>query len=92
MKTTNTTVKSGAAIAATVAALFAAGALIAPTVAQASEGVQCFGSNSCKGHGSCKTASNECKGMNACKGQGWEPKASKEECEAAGGHVMMEGK
>lgn len=92
MKATNTTIKTGAAIAATVAALFAAGSVVVPAAANAADGVQCFGSNSCKGHGSCKTASNDCKGMNSCKGQGWEPKASKEECESAGGHVMMKGK
>ena len=90
MKATQKTAKTGAAIAATVAALFAAGAMVAPTVAHADEGVKCVGSNSCKGHGACKTATNDCKGMNACKGQGWESKASKEECEAAGGHVMMD--
>jgi uncharacterized membrane protein len=92
MKTSHTSLKTGAAVAATVAALFATGSLVAPTVAQAADSVQCFGVNSCKGHGACKTASNDCKGMNACKGQGWEPKASKAECESAGGHVMMDGK
>lgn len=89
MKTTRTTVKTGAAVAATVAALFAAGTLVVPTVAHAGDGVKCVGANSCKGHGECKTATNDCKGMNSCKGQGWETKASKEACESAGGHVQM---
>jgi len=86
-----TKTKSGAAIAATVAALFAGGALVAPTMAQAADGgVKCMGTNSCKGHSECATASSSCKGQNACKGQGWEKKASKEECEAAGGKVVMD--
>lgn len=81
--------KSGAAIAATVAALFVSGAVVAPTVAHAGDaGVKCMGINSCKGHSECATATSSCKGQNACKGQGWEKKASKEECEAAGGKVM----
>jgi len=85
-----TKTKSGAAIAATVAALFASGAMLAPTAAHAGEGVKCMGINSCKGHSECATAGSSCKGQNACKGQGWKMKASKEECEAAGGKVMME--
>jgi len=86
-----TKTKSGAAIAATVAALFASGAMLAPVSAQAGEGgVKCAGINSCKGQSECATAGSSCKGQNACKGQGWEKKASKEECEAAGGKVMMD--
>lgn len=79
---------SGVALAAAAAALFTAGAVMAP-VAQAAEGgmVHCTGINSCKGHGECKTAKNECKGMNACKGQGWVAKASAKECTDAGGKV-----
>jgi hypothetical protein len=92
MKTSQTTLKTGAAVAATVAALFAAGTLAVPTMAQAESPVQCFGANSCKGHGECKTATNDCKGMNSCKGQGWVHMASKSECESAGGHLMMDGK
>ncbi|MCB1914155.1 MAG: hypothetical protein KDG52_00335 [Rhodocyclaceae bacterium] len=83
--------KSGAAIAATVAALFVSGAVLAPTVAHAGDGgVKCMGTNSCKGHSECATATSSCKGQNACKGQGWEKKASKEDCEAAGGKVVMD--
>ncbi len=85
-----TKIKSGAAIAATVAALFATGAMLAPVTASAADmGVKCIGSNSCKGHSECKSASNDCKGLNSCKGQGWETKASKQDCEDAGGHVSM---
>ena len=92
MKATNTTLKSGAAIAATVAAMFAAGAVMVPAVANAAEEVQCFGSNSCKGHGSCKTAKNDCSGMNACKDRAGNPRPPRKSAKAAGGHVMMKGK
>lgn len=80
---------SGVALAAAAAALFAAGAFMAP-VAQAADGatVHCTGINSCKGTAECKTAKNECKGMNSCKGQGWVSKASAGECKAAGGMVV----
>lgn len=79
---------SGVALAAAAAALFAAGAFMAP-VAQAADGatVHCTGINSCKGTAECKTAKNECKGMNSCKGQGWVSKASAKECADAGGKV-----
>lgn len=78
----------GATLATAAAALFIAGASMtaAPTAAQA-DGVKCMGVNSCKGHGSCKTASNECKGQNACKGQGWVSTASADECTSKGGKV-----
>ena len=49
--------------------------------------VSCFGINSCKGHGSCKTAQNDCKGKNACKGQG-NTITSAEECNSKGGKVV----
>jgi len=32
---------------------------------------RCFGVNSCKDQGECKSSVNDCKGKNACKGQGW---------------------
>jgi len=89
MKVTQKTVKTGAAVAATIATMFAAGALVAPTVAHAGEGVKCVGSNSCKGSSECATATSSCKGQNSCKGHGWEYKKSAEECEAAGGKVEM---
>ncbi len=79
----------GATLATAAAALFIAGAgmTTAPTAAHADE-VKCSGINSCKGHGSCKTASNECKGLNTCKGHGWVPTTSAEECTAKGGEVL----
>ena len=78
----------GVTLATAAAALFIAGAAmtVAPTAAQA-EGVKCMGANSCKGHGSCKTASNECKGHNACKGKGWVSTKSEKECMEMGGTV-----
>jgi uncharacterized membrane protein len=80
-------VKSGVAIAAAAAALFAMGA--APTVASAADAtVKCAGVNSCKGTSECKTANNECKGQNGCKGQGWVSKASAQACTKDGGKVV----
>ena len=81
--------RSGFALAAAAAALFTAGAFVAPA-AQAAEGamVHCSGVNSCKGTSECKTANNECKGMNSCKGQGWVVKSSAKECTDAGGKVV----
>lgn len=64
------TTRSGASLALTAAALFVSGAVVATTEAQASKKVACYGVNSCKGHGACKTASNACKGQNSCKGMG----------------------
>lgn len=62
--------KTGATLAAAAAVFMLSGAVTAPT-AVAGEKVQCFGVNSCKGTGACKTATNSCKGQNACKGQGF---------------------
>lgn len=76
--------KSGATIAAAAAALMLGGSVAAPTAAVAQDKVKCFGVNSCKGHGACKTASNECKGQNACKGQGF-LRLTEAECEERGG-------
>jgi hypothetical protein len=53
--------------------------------------VTCFGINSCKGHGSCKTAQNDCKGKNACKGQGISMTTA-EECNAKGGKIVEASK
>ena len=79
-------IKTGVAIAATAAALFAMGT--APVVHAADGGVKCAGANSCKGTAECKTAKNECKGQNSCKGMGWVSKGSAAECTAAGGTVV----
>jgi len=78
----------GTTLATAAAAMFIAGAALtgAPSAAQA-DGVKCMGINSCKGHGSCKTAKNDCKGMNACKGQGWVSTSSADECTSKGGTV-----
>jgi uncharacterized membrane protein len=80
--------RTGIALATAAAALFATGAVLTPVV-NATEGeVKCAGVNSCKGHSECNTATSECKGLNSCKGQGWVFKASKQECETAGGKVV----
>lgn len=78
----------GATLATAAAALFITGAAMtaAPSGAQSAD-VKCMGINSCKGHGACKTASNDCKGMNSCKGHGWVPVGSADECTSKGGKV-----
>jgi len=56
------------AIATCVASAFA---LAVPTMSVAATAdVPCYGVNSCKGHGACKTTNNACKGQNSCKGKG----------------------
>lgn len=86
MKLTKT---SGITIAAAAAALLISGASLSP--AQSAEKkmmepvkVKCFGLNSCKGKGSCKTAMNECKGKNACQGKGFKELTSAD-CTTQGG-------
>jgi hypothetical protein len=62
--------KSGAAIAGAAALLvISAAGPLAP--AAANYDVKCFGLNSCKGHGQCKSLANSCKGQNSCKGKGF---------------------
>ena len=85
---TSSKFKSAIALASTAAALFAAGATFTHTAQAADMTVKCAGLNSCKGHSDCQTATNECKGMNSCKGQGWNTKASAQECTSAGGTVL----
>jgi hypothetical protein len=68
----------GSIIAATAAALFAAGAIV--TSASADGTVKCDGGNSCKGQSSCKSTTNACKGQNACKGKGFVMSGSSVEC------------
>ena len=58
---------TGIALATAAAGMFAMTAA-GPAAAQAAK-VKCEGVNSCKGHGSCKSANNSCKGQNACKGK-----------------------
>jgi uncharacterized membrane protein len=70
-----TSIKTGMAMAAAAAALFATSL---PAMAQADKmdaKVKCSGVNSCKG-------------QNTCKGQGWNFKASAEECTKEGGKVV----
>lgn len=80
--------RTGVAIAAAAAALFAMGATTSVVHAAAdAPTVKCAGVNSCKGQSECKSATNECKGQNTCKGHGWVTKASAKECTDAGGKV-----
>jgi hypothetical protein len=79
--------RSGAAMAAAAAALFALGTAPMAQAADPGTMVHCAGANSCKGHSECKTAKNECKGQNSCKGQGWSVTKTEKECTTAGGSV-----
>lgn len=82
MKLTKT---SGATIAAAAAAFILSGTIMTPVSAQMSDAkVQCFGVNSCKGQGACKTAKNDCKGLNSCKGQGF-VSLTASDCKTKGG-------
>lgn len=80
------TMKSGVVLAATAAAMLVTGTAIAPEAEAGSGKVHCYGVNSCKGTGACKTASNACKGQNACKGKGF-VELSKGACKKKGGRV-----
>ena len=83
------TIKSGALVAAAVAAMALSGNVLASdaaAAASASDAVHCTGINSCKGTSDCKTAENACKGKNVCKGHGF-VSVSKEECAKKGGKV-----
>lgn len=75
--------KKIASLALAAAAISLATMPIMSTLASA-HSVKCYGVNSCKGHGKCKTAKNACKGKNSCKGQGM-MKMSGKKCEKAGG-------
>jgi uncharacterized membrane protein len=68
----------GNLIAATAAALFAAGAIV--TAASAEGSVKCDGGNACKGQSACKSGTSSCKGQNACKGKGFVMSSSTVEC------------
>ena len=73
------TFKTGTTLAATAAAFAFAAMAGAATPPAGSSGmalgqtdtVHCYGVNSCKGSGDCKTTARECKGMNECKGHGF---------------------
>ena len=86
----------GAAVAAAVWSLFAAGAAAAGDKTrdaadkekEAPKTVQCSGINACKGQGACGGATHGCAGTNACKGQGWIDVKSEKECTDRGGKVI----
>jgi len=82
----------GAALAAAVCSMFAAGAVRAEDKMEkpkmGEKVVQCSGINACKGKGSCAGADNSCKGQNGCKGQGWTETKSAKECTDKGGTVV----
>jgi hypothetical protein len=80
----------GALIAAMAAGLFSAGAPLLANAADAAK-VHCEGVNSCKGKGSCHSASNSCAGKNGCKGKGW-MEMSEKDCKDKGGKVTAAGK
>jgi hypothetical protein len=81
-------IRTGALIAATAAAMALSGVAFADTAsATADDSVHCYGINSCKGQGSCKTAENACKGQNVCKGHGFLPTKAAE-CSAKGGKAL----
>jgi hypothetical protein len=79
-----------ALLATAVASLFVSGGAFAKekTEKKAGSSVKCEGINECKGHGSCKSASNACKGQNGCKGQGT-TETSEKECKDKGGKMAM---
>ncbi|HEY2664886.1 MAG TPA: hypothetical protein VGI47_11140 [Candidatus Binataceae bacterium] len=80
-------------IASTAAMLLISGA-VAASADQATQGgqqVSCFGINSCKGQGSCKTSQNDCKGKNDCKSRG-NTLTTAEDCNAKGGKVIEASK
>ena len=54
---------------------------------KAAKGVQCEGTNDCKGKGNCKSAAHDCKGKNDCKGQSFTMAKNAKACEAKGGKV-----
>lgn len=69
------------------AAAFAFAAVSASSVFATEAQVKCFGVNSCKGNGACKTSMNACKGQNSCKGKGFEM-MSKADCDTKKGTTV----
>ncbi len=81
--------RTGLALAAAAAAIFATAPLTAMAGSHEGGGApqgKCVGGNACKGQSACATASSSCKGQHACKGTG-HIQASKADCEAAGGKL-----
>ncbi len=70
--------KSGASIAAAVAALILALSAQGGLSYADEEKGRCIGANACKGQSACST--NGCSGTNACKGQGF-LEMTKKECD-----------
>ena len=66
-----------AALATAAAALFATSAVVSTANAAEEVKVKCYGANTCKGNGQCKTSMNGCKGKNMCKGKGFEEMTDK---------------
>ena len=86
----NSKTQGGLLVAATAAALFLSGSVMAADQMGATKqeaSVHCAGINSCKGTSECKSASNACKGQNSCKGKGWVTAASAKECTDKGGSI-----
>jgi hypothetical protein len=83
-----TSTLKGAALAAAVFSMFAAGNAVAGEKAKEGSTVHCAGLNECKGHGSCAGADNACKAQNSCKGKGWVEAASAKACTDKGGTVV----
>lgn len=76
--------KSGLAIAAAAAAIFAVAPMAACAAEQGAKTGHCMGANACKGQSACKTAANGCAAQNSCKGKGY-IEATKDECAKKGG-------
>jgi len=88
----NTKTQKSLLVAATAAAMFLTGNVMAADKMDATKkeaSVHCAGINSCKGTSECKSAANSCKGQNSCKGHGWVTSASEKECTDKGGTVAM---
>lgn len=85
---------TGAALALTVAALFAAGNMASADHHEKDKGkVKCSGVNGCKGKGDCGVkGKHSCQGKNECKGKGWNFRSSEKECTDKGGTVVKEMK
>lgn len=76
---------TGIVIAIGAAAVFATAPTL--TFADGSDQVHCYGVNSCKGKGSCSSASNGCPGQNECRGKGT-VEMSRDDCEQMGGQAL----
>jgi hypothetical protein len=81
----------GSTLALAVAGFIASASLSATAgdTPAATMTVRCVGINSCKGTGSCSTASNGCKGTNSCKGKGVTMVSTEKECTDKKGTIAM---